>query len=140
MALIYRAYFAYGQNPRITSKGVNTSAIFGFTQLLFDVIQKDAPTHLAVAFDTSAPTFRHEKFNDYKAHREEMPDGIRSALPYIKEIIKNFGIPLIEKDGFEADDLIGTMSKKAEKKRISGIHDDIRQRLCPIGFTSHFSV
>lgn len=116
MALIYRAYFAYGQNPRITSKGVNTSAIFGFTQLLFDVIQKDAPTHLAVAFDTSAPTFRHEKFNDYKAHREEMPDGIRSALPYIKEIIKNFGIPLIEKDGFEADDLIGTMAKKAEKK------------------------
>jgi DNA polymerase-1 len=115
MALIYRAYFAYGQNPRITSKGVNTSAIFGFTQLLFDVIQKDAPTHLAVAFDTSAPTFRHEKFNDYKAHREEMPDGIRSALPYIKEIIKNFGIPLIEKDGFEADDLIGTMAKKAEK-------------------------
>lgn len=115
MALIYRAYFAYGQNPRITSKGVNTSAIFGFTQLLFDVIQKDAPTHLAVAFDTSAPTFRHEKFNDYKAHREEMPDGIRSALPYIKEIIQNFGIPLIEKDGFEADDLIGTLAKKAEK-------------------------
>jgi len=116
MALIYRAYFAYGQNPRISSKGVNTSAVFGFTQLLFDVIQKDAPTHLSVAFDTSAPTFRHEKFESYKAHREETPEGIRVALPIIKEIIRNFGIPILEQDGFEADDLIGTMAKKAEKE------------------------
>jgi DNA polymerase I len=119
MALIYRAYFAYGQNPRLSTKGVNTSAIYGFTQLLFDVINKDAATHLAVAFDTSAPTFRHEKFNTYKAHREEMPDGIRTAIPVIKEIIQHFGIPLLEKDGFEADDLIGTLAKKAEKEGFS---------------------
>jgi DNA polymerase-1 len=116
MALIYRAYFAYGQNPRITSKGVNTSATYGFTQLIFDIIQREKPSHLAIAFDTSVPTFRHTIFEAYKAHREEMPEGIATALPYIKDIVRGFHIPLLEMPGFEADDIIGAIAKQASKK------------------------
>jgi DNA polymerase-1 len=118
-ALIYRGYFALNANSKFTpvnSKGFDTSAILGFTNTLMEVLQKQKPTHIAVVFDTAAPTQRHEEFTDYKANREEMPDVIRDSIPWIKEIIKAFKIPVIESDGFEADDVIGTLAKKAEQK------------------------
>ncbi|MFM7015512.1 MAG: DNA polymerase I [Bacteroidota bacterium] len=115
MALIYRAYFAFSTNHRINSKGLNTSAMFGFTNTLLDVLKKEKPTHIAVVFDTSAPTHRHDAYESYKAHREEMPEDIRIAIPYIKDIIRCFNIPVIELDGYEADDIIGTFSIRAEQ-------------------------
>lgn len=115
-ALIYRAHFAFSQNQMINSKGLNTSAIYGFTLTLFDVLTKHDPTHIAVVFDTSAPTARHIEFPAYKANREETPDDIRLAVPYIKKIIQGFNIPTLYSDGFEADDVIGTLAKKAEKE------------------------
>ncbi|MFM8911833.1 MAG: DNA polymerase I [Flammeovirgaceae bacterium] len=115
-ALIYRAHFAFTKNPRINSKGINTSVPFGFTNTLLEVIQKQKPTHLAVAFDTAAKTFRDEIFTEYKATRQETPEDIRSGVPIVKEIIKGFGIPILEKDGYEADDIIGTIAKKAEQE------------------------
>ncbi|MCF8334706.1 MAG: DNA polymerase I, partial [Bacteroidales bacterium] len=116
MALIYRAYFALSRNPRINSKGMNTSAILGFTNTLYDVLKNENPTYLGVAFDSFAPTLRHEDFTDYKANREELPEDIAQSLPYIKEIIKGFNIPIIAMEGYEADDIIGTMAKEAEKQ------------------------
>lgn len=113
MALIYRAHFAFSKNPRINSKGRNTGAVLGFTNSLLDVINKEAPTHLAVAFDTHAPTFRHEKYELYKATRQEQPEDIEFAIPVIKELVKAFRIPVLELDGYEADDIIGTIAKKA---------------------------
>jgi len=115
-ALIYRAHFAFTKNPRINSKGHNTSVAFGFTNTLLEVIQKQKPTHLAVAFDTSAPTFRDEIFTEYKATRQETPEDIRSGLPIVKEILKGFNIPILALDGYEADDIIGTLAKRAEKE------------------------
>lgn len=115
-ALIYRAHFAFTKNPRINSKGRNTSVPFGFTNTLLEVLQKQKPTHIGVAFDTSAPTFREEIFEDYKANRQETPEDIRYGTPIIKDILKGFNIPILELDGYEADDLIGTISKKAAKK------------------------
>lgn len=115
-ALIYRAYFAFSQNQMINSKGLNTSAIYGFTSTLFEVLTNHDPSHIAVVFDTSAPTQRHEDFAEYKANREEMPDDIRLAIPYIKRIIEGFNIPILFSDGYEADDVIGTLAKKAEKE------------------------
>ena len=115
-ALIYRAHFAFSQNQMINSKGLNTSAIYGFTSTLFDVLNTHNPTHIAVVFDTSAPTARHIEFPAYKANREETPDDIKLAVPYIKKIIKGFNIPALYSDGFEADDVIGTLAKKAEKE------------------------
>jgi len=115
-ALIYRAHFAFTKNPRINSKGINTSVPFGFTNTLLEVIQKQKPTHIAVAFDTSAKTFRDEIFAEYKAHRQETPEDIRSGVPIVKEIIRGFGIPILELDGYEADDIIGTIAKKAERE------------------------
>ena len=115
-ALIYRAYFAFIKNPRINSKGLNTSAIFGFTNTLIEVINKQNPTHLAVVFDTKKPTQRHIDFPQYKAHREAMPEGISEALPYIDQLLEAMKIPKLYKDGFEADDVIGTLAKKAEKE------------------------
>jgi len=115
-ALIYRAHFAFSQNQMINSKGLNTSAIYGFTSTLFDVLNTHNPTHIAVVFDTSAPTARHVEFPAYKANREETPDDIKLAVPYIKKIIKGFNIPTLYSDGFEADDVIGTLAKKAEKE------------------------
>lgn len=112
-ALIYRAHFAFSRNPRISSKGVNTGVMFGFTNTLLEIIQKEKPTHIAVAFDTSAPTFRHEEYKEYKANREETPEDIRTGIPVVKDIIRGFNIPIIELDGYEADDIIGTLSKKA---------------------------
>jgi DNA polymerase I len=115
MALIYRAFFALNKNPRITSKGLNTSAILGFTNTLYEILKNEKPTHIGVAIDTMAPTQRHTDFAAYKANREKMPDDIAKSLPYIVEIIKGFNIPLLFVDGYEADDVIGTLAKKAEK-------------------------
>ena len=113
MALIYRAFFAFIQNPRITSTGLNASAMMGFTNTLLDVIKKQKPTHLAVVFDTSAPTQRHIQFEAYKAQREEMPEDLRKSIPYVFRIIEGFNIPVITMDGYEADDIIGTLAWKA---------------------------
>ena len=115
-ALIYRAYFAFIKNPTYNSKGLNTSAILGFTNSLIDVLKKENPSHIGVVFDVHAPTFRHEMYSEYKANREAMPEDLRTSIPYIKEVIKAFNIPIIEKKGFEADDVIGTMAKIAEQK------------------------
>jgi DNA polymerase-1 len=116
MALIYRAHFAFSKNPRINSKGLNTGVMLGFTNTLLEVLNKEKPTHIAVAFDTSAPTFRHEQFVEYKANRQEQPEDITVSIPWVKEIVKAFNIPLLEMDGFEADDIIGTIAKKAERE------------------------
>jgi DNA polymerase-1 len=113
MALVYRSYFAFQQNPRITSFGLNASAMFGFTNTLLDVLSKQKPTHIAVVFDTAAPTQRHIDFEAYKAHREEMPEDLKRSLPYIDRIIEGFNIPVIKMDGYEADDVIGTLALKA---------------------------
>jgi DNA polymerase-1 len=115
-ALIYRAHFAFSKNPRISSKGINTSVPFGFTNTLLEVLQKQKPTHIGVAFDTAAATFRDEIFEAYKAHRQEMPEDIRSGVPKVKEIIRGFNIPIVELDGYEADDIIGTMATQAAKQ------------------------
>ncbi len=115
-ALIYRAYFAFAKNPRINSKGQNTSAAFGFTNALIDVIKKENPTHIAVVFDSSGPTLRADEHDFYKANREEMPEDIRSMIDPIKRIIDAMNIPVIAMAGHEADDIIGTLAKKAEKR------------------------
>lgn len=115
-ALIYRAYFSFIKSPRINSAKLNTSAAFGFTLTLLDLIKREKPTHIAVVFDTAAPTERHTTMVEYKANREEMPDDIRSNIPYIRRIIEAFNIPILESDGYEADDVIGTLAKKAEKE------------------------
>lgn len=113
MALVFRAYYALMSSPRVTSKGRNTNAQFGFTNALIDLINNQKPTHMAVCFDTEAPTERHTDFSDYKANRQEAPEDLLSALPDIKAIVKGFNIPCIEVDGYEADDVIGTLSKQA---------------------------
>ena len=113
-ALIYRAHFAFMKNPRITSSGINTSAVFGFTNTLLEILTKEKPTHIAVAFDTKEPTFRHIEFPAYKAQRDEVPEDIIVAVPLIKRLLTTLNIPIIEKPGFEADDLIGAIAKKAE--------------------------
>jgi len=115
-ALIYRSYYAFIKNPRINSKGENTSAIFGFINTLEDLLKRENPSHLAVAFDPPGPTFRHTAFEDYKAQREKTPETIIWSIPYIKEILKAYRIPILEVEGFEADDIIGTLSLKAEKE------------------------
>ena len=117
MALIYRAHFAFSKNPIINSKGLNTSAIYGFTNTLLEVIKKEKPTHLGVAFDTKAPTFRVEIFKEYKANRQRQPEDIQVAIPYIKKLIQYFNIPILEKDGFEADDVIGTATSLLSSKK-----------------------
>ena len=116
-ALIYRAYYAFIKNPVRNTKGLNTSAILGFTNTLVEVLEKENPTHISIAFDPSEPTFRNEIYEEYKANREEMPEDIRKSIPYIKEIIKGFNIPIIEVPGYEADDVIGTMAYKARDKQ-----------------------
>lgn len=113
MALIYRAYYALNRNPRITSKGLNTSAILGFANSLYDILKNEKPTHIGVAFDTHAPTVRHDDFAAYKANRESMPEDISSAIPYIMQLIRGFNIPILFVDGYEADDVIGTLAKQA---------------------------
>lgn len=117
-ALIYRAYYAFIKNPRINSKGVNTSAVMGFVNTLEEVLGKEQPTHIGVAFDPSGPTFRHEAYPQYKAQREETPEAIRVAVPYIKQILTAYRIPILEVSGFEADDVIGTLSVQADRQGI----------------------
>jgi DNA polymerase-1 len=113
LALIYRAYYALIRTPRITSTGINTNAQFGFTNTLLEIIKKENPTHIAVCFDTHAPTERHTDFTDYKANREAAPEDLLSSLPHIKAIIEGFNIPVVECDGYEADDVIGTLAWQA---------------------------
>jgi DNA polymerase-1 len=112
-ALIYRAHFAFTKTPRINSKGINVSVPFGFTNTLLEVLQKQKPTHIGIAFDTAAKTFRDEIFKEYKATRQEVPEDIRYGIPKVKEIIRGFNIPILEMDGYEADDIIGTMAMQA---------------------------
>ena len=116
MALIYRAHFAFSKNPRINSKGINTGATLGFTNALVEVITKEKPTHVIVAFDKAAPTLRHQLFKAYKEHRQAQPEDITVAIPYIKEILKAFRIPVLALDGYEADDIIGTLAYQAAKQ------------------------
>lgn len=116
MALIYRAHFAFIKAPRITSKGLNTSAVFGFTNTLLEVLHKEKPTHIGVAFDTSAPTFRHVQFEAYKAQRQAQPEDITVAIPLVKKLLQAMCIPILVLDGFEADDIIGTIAKEASKE------------------------
>ncbi len=118
-ALIYRAYYAFIKNPRINSKGFNTSAILGFVNTLEDVLKKESPTHIGVAFDPAGPTFRHEAFEQYKAQREETPEAIRLSVPIIKDIIRAYRIPILEVAGYEADDVIGTLATQAGKQGIT---------------------
>ena len=117
-ALIYRAYYAFIKNPRYNSRGDNTSAILGFVNTLEDVLQNEQPTHLGVAFDPSGGTFRHEAYPEYKAQREETPEGIKFAMPYIKRILQAYNIPILEVPGYEADDVIGTLSRQADEQGI----------------------
>ena len=116
MALVYRAHFALIRNPIRNSKGINTSALYGFTNTLLTILDNQKPTHLGVAFDTSAPTPRHEKFPEYKAQREDMPEELAAAIPNVKRLCRAFHIPVLEIDGYEADDIIGTIAKRAEKE------------------------
>lgn len=115
-ALIYRSYYAFIRNPRFNSKGVNTSAMLGFTNTLVQLLESESPHYIGVVFDVSAPTFRHELFKEYKANREQMPEDLRKSIPYIRKIIEAFNIPIIEKKGYEADDVIGTLAQKAKKE------------------------
>ncbi len=115
-ALIYRSYFAFIRAPRYNSKGLNTSAMLGFTNTLEQLLKKENPTHIAVVFDVHAPTFRHDMFKEYKANREEMPEDLRLSIPWVRKIIEAYNIPIIEKEGFEADDVIGTLAKKGEQE------------------------
>ena len=113
MALIYRAHFAFAKTPRISSKGINTSAVFGFANTILEVINKEKPDYLGVAFDTPKPTFRHIEYTPYKAQRQEQPEDITIAIPYVKRLVEAMDIPLLILDGYEADDVIGTIAKKA---------------------------
>lgn len=114
MALIYRAHFAFSKNPRINSKGFNTGSVLGFTNTLLKILQEEKPTHIGVAFDTAAPTFRHVEYKEYKANRQEQPEEITSSIPYIYKMVEAFNIPCLVAPGYEADDIIGTLAKKAE--------------------------
>ncbi len=116
MAVVYRAYFGFIRNPRINSKGENVSAVFGFINTLLDILHTYEPTHIAVAFDTHGPTFRHEEYPEYKATRDETPEGIRTAVPHIRNLLNAFSIPVLEYPGFEADDVIGTLARQAERQ------------------------
>lgn len=118
-ALIYRAYYALIKSPRINSKGFNTSAILGFVNTLEDVLKKESPTHIGVAFDPSGPTFRHEAYKEYKAQREETPEAIKLSVPIIKDIIRAYRIPILEVPGYEADDVIGTLATEAGRRGIT---------------------
>lgn len=115
MALIFRAHFAFSKNPRINSKGLNTGVVLGFANSLIEILNKEKPTHIGVAFDMPGPTFRHKMFEAYKAQREEAPEDIKIGIPIVKELVRCFNIPVIEKSGFEADDIIGTLAKRASK-------------------------
>src|SRR6185437_1882413 len=114
-ALIYRAHFAFIKNPRINSKGMNTSAVFGFSNSLNEILEKEKPSHIGIVYDTPKPTFRHEQFEAYKAQRQEQPEDISIAIPYVVKLAEAMGIPNLMLDGYEADDVIGTLAKKAAR-------------------------
>ena len=114
-ALIYRSYYAFIKNPRINSKGLNTSAIMGFLNTLQEVLTKEQPSHIGVAFDPHGPTFRSEAYFAYKAQREATPEDIRQSVPIIKDLLRAWNIPILQADGYEADDVIGTLATKAGK-------------------------
>ena len=116
MALVYRAHFVFIHRPILTSQGVNTSALYGFTNTLLDILKNQQPTHLAVAFDTEAPTQRHREYPEYKATRQAMPEDLSAALPHVRRMLEAFNVPLLTCDGFEADDIIGTLVRRAEKE------------------------
>src|SRR5437868_12987287 len=116
MALVYRAHFALIARPIFTSKGVNSSALYGFTQTLLEILRNQQPTHLAVAFDTDAPTPRHAAFAEYKATRQAMPEDLSQALPHVTRMLEAFRVPVLTCDGYEADDIIGTLVRRAEKE------------------------
>ena len=122
MALVYRAHFAFSKNPIVNSKGLNTSAVYGFLNTLLELLNKEDPTHIAIAFDTKAPTFRSEIFSEYKANRERQPEDIQVAIPIIKQLIQYLNIEILEKDGFEADDVIGTVSSKLSKQNNTTVY------------------
>src|SRR5438034_10995210 len=113
MALVYRAHFAFIARPILTSRGVNTSALYGFTQTLLEILKNQQPTHIAVAFDTEAPTQRHADYPEYKATRQVMPEDLSQALPHVERMLAAFKIPVLMCDGFEADDIIGTLVRRA---------------------------
>src|SRR5947209_15758918 len=115
MSLVYRAHFALIARPIFTSKGINSSALYGFTQTVLEILKNQQPTHLAVAFDTDAPTARHAAFKEYKATRQTMPEDLSAALPHVRRMLEAFRIPVLICDGYEADDIIGTLVRKAEK-------------------------
>jgi DNA polymerase I len=114
MALVYRAHFAFMTRPIVDSQGRNHSAVYGFTNTLLELLDSRNPSHIAVAFDTKAPTARHEMYPEYKAQREAMPEDLALAIPEVKRLLKVMNIPMIEKDGYEADDIIGTLARQAE--------------------------
>src|SRR6266704_5697019 len=116
MALVYRAHFALIARPIFTSKGVNSSALYGLTQTRLEILKNQQPTHLAVAFDTDAPTHRHTEYAEYKATRQTMPEDLSQALPHVRRMLEAFRVPVLICDGFEADDIIGTLVRKAEKE------------------------
>jgi DNA polymerase I len=115
-ALIYRSYYAFIRNPQFNSKGVNTSAMLGFTNSLVQLLEIENPHYIGVVFDVSAPTFRHTMYQEYKAKRDAMPEDLRASIPYIRRIIDAFNIPIVEMEGFEADDVIGTLAQKAKQE------------------------
>ncbi len=115
-ALIFRAYYAFISNPMTNSQGIPTSTVFGFSLTLDELLRKENPSHIAVVFDPPGPTFRHEMFPPYKANRDSTPEDIRNAVPFIKRLLGGFNIPVVEVAGFEADDVIGTLSKRAEEE------------------------
>jgi len=137
MALIYRAYFALIRNPRITSKGFNTSAIFGYANTLINLLETQKPSHIAVAFDTSEPTQRHIEFPQYKAQREAMPEDLSASIPYIFELTKAFNIPTLTCPGYEADDIIGTLAKNAEDEHFETYMVTPDKRFCTISKRAH---
>jgi len=138
-ALIYRSYFAFIRNPRYNSKGMNTSAMLGFANTLVQLLENEKPAYIGVVFDMSKPTFRHEMFPEYKATRQEMPEDLRKSIPYIRQMIEHFRIPLIEMEGYEADDIIGTLATRASGEGFD-LHDDTRQGLCAVGQRHHIYV
>jgi len=119
MALAYRAYFAFISRPLINSRGENTSAVYGFVTFLMKLLDEEKPDHVAVVFDTAEPTFRHTMYPDYKATRQKMPEDMSASIPRLKEVVEAFNVPLLEVPGFEADDVMGTLARRAEKEGVT---------------------
>lgn len=139
-ALIFRAYYAMIRSPRVTSTGIDTSAVFGFVNTLQDLLKREHPTHIAVCFDPPGGTFRHESYEPYKANREKTPEGILVAVPYIKRILEAYHIPIFEIQGYEADDVIGTLSHLAEQQGFFYLYGNWRQGFWSAGNPQHQNI